>query len=445
MRVKFLKELEEDVLGVLLSGSPKDYGVARDCGVTPELFLHGNNNRVFGIISELCEQQQIPSPEKIASILDGGEEYSNGTTLGRLYNLVDQHAVSETDFPSLCSNLVEFSSKEIIPDKLSQLARKLKEKPDWTQESVNTEINQILSGAGRTVQGRYNWEIARDYKKAIRQEALEGAAATTGLMDLDSRLKVRKGTLTVIGARPGQGKTALLTNIAIENSLKEKEVVIFSLEVSEIDMVQRQHSQLEEKPLSKIVEEHDRLDDDELVEMFKKAPIFIYDLNRPNFSTLSKAMKMLKSKNQIDVALIDYLGLMSHDKKNRWEGIGEISSNLKTLSKEVDIPIFLLVQLNRETEKNQDKEPTLANLRDSGSLEQDADNVLFIYEKPKDSKHHTKSNTFQSTRIKCAKQRRGSRFKIDVDFHMDIGKFKDHVENDRPSPIYQINSEEDLF
>ena len=229
----------------------------------------------------------------------------------------------------------------------------------------------------------------------------------TGIFDLDKlTCGLHNQELTIIGARPGMGKTTLTLQIA-QNIAKEKNVVFVSLEMSDIQLIQKmiaKHSMinsykmrlgtLEDSDWNKIAE----------------ASVKISDLNlRVNtkirtIQEIELMAKRLKNKEEIDLLIIDYIQLLkSQGKFNlREQEVAEISRRLKLLSLELNIPIIALCQLNRNANIG---EPTLADLRESGSLEQDADNIIFIYKEDEES---------NLTTLKLAKQRAGDTGKVKV-------------------------------
>jgi replicative DNA helicase len=196
----------------------------------------------------------------------------------------------------------------------------------------------------------------------------------------------QKADLIILAGRPSMGKTAAAVSMAIEPALRDNvPVLIFSLEMSVRQLVGRIQSSLSEVDVSKIIK--NQLTRSEIAHIdgscqpLYKAPIFIDDT--PNISLIelkSKSRKMVKEQG-VKLIVIDYLQLMRSglNISSREQEIAEISRGLKSLAKELDLPIIALSQLNRGVENKPDKKPGLSDLRESGQIEQDADMVLFCY------------------------------------------------------------------
>jgi len=225
----------------------------------------------------------------------------------------------------------------------------------------------------------------------------------------------------VIGARPSVGKTALALNMIAHVAFKEQRpAAFFSLEMSDELLLSRMISSeamVEGKLLKtghmtstdfrRIIDKIGRIND---------APLFIVDAPNMDFLELRSQARKLRAKENVEIIFVDYLGLIGHQNKAlpRHEQMSEISRNLKSLARELKIPVVVMCQVNRETERSgQSAAPTLANIRDSGSIEQDADVVMFLHRKPpsKDKKDGEERDAPEQegflTELIIAKQRNG--------------------------------------
>jgi replicative DNA helicase len=209
----------------------------------------------------------------------------------------------------------------------------------------------------------------------------------TGLRMLDNVTGGWQNTdLIILAGRPSMGKTATAVSMCIYPSLQQNiPVAIFSLEMSSFQLVCRIQSYLSEISVDKIIKGNLTMDEirhiDNACEHIPKAPLYIDDT--PNISLLelkSKCRKLVR-ENSVKMIVIDYLQLMrsGFDIKNREQEIAEISRGLKSLAKELNVPIIALSQLSRLVESRTDKKPLLSDLRESGQIEQDADMVIFTY------------------------------------------------------------------
>ena len=251
--------------------------------------------------------------------------------------------------------------------------------------------------------------------------------------------------LIILAARPSVGKTAFALNLARTaalNPTKPIPVAFFSLEMSSSQLVQRILSAESEIWLEKI--SRGKLEEHEMTQLFKKgidpltkAPIFIDDSAALNIFELRAKCRRLKNKHNIGIIIIDYLQLMSGsaDKNsNREQEISKISRDLKSLAKELQVPIIALSQLSREVEKRKEgnKIPQLSDLRESGAIEQDADMVMFLY-RPDYYEINTNENgesTKGETYVKIAKHRNGSLETVKLKALLHIQKFIEDSDGD---------------
>jgi len=227
------------------------------------------------------------------------------------------------------------------------------------------------------------------------------------------------------------GKTAFVLNIAQHIGIKEKKAVaFFSLEMSKEQLVQRmlcaestidsqrlRIGELEPNDWTKLVAGADRL---------SSAPIFIDDTSGITVMEMRSKARRLKIEYDLQLIIIDYLQLMQGSSKkgseNRQQEISEISRSLKGLAREIGVPVIALSQLSRSVESRQVKKPMLSDLRESGSLEQDADIVAFLY---RDDYYNPDSEQKNITEVIIAKHRNGPVDTIQLFFHKQFTKFSD--------------------
>lgn len=212
----------------------------------------------------------------------------------------------------------------------------------------------------------------------------EYSGIPTGIKDLDRVIMgLNKTDLILLAARPGMGKTSFAINIAQHVSvIKEKKVAFFSLEMSKEQLVSRMLSAEGKIPSQTL--RMGKLSDNEWIRLIEAGDILskskIYIDDTPGISIPEMKAK-LRRLGGADLVIIDYLQLMSSARRidNRVQEISEITRSLKILAKELDVPVITLSQLSRASEQRLDHKPVLSDLRDSGSIEQDADIVLFLY------------------------------------------------------------------
>ncbi len=259
-------------------------------------------------------------------------------------------------------------------------------------ESVLDDAEQALFGISQQSLKQEFMPIKRILGQAfdrlddLHKNKGEMRGVPTGFADLDMLLSgLQKSDLVILAARPSVGKTSLALDIARHvGTMSNIPVGIFSLEMSadqlvdrmiaaeaNIDLWRLRTGNLQEDDFAKINETMGRL---------SEAPIFIDDTSTANIMEMRTMARRLQAEHDLGLIIIDYLQLMEgRNNENRVQEISEISRGLKTLAKELNIPILALSQLSRAVESRPDQRPKLSDLRESGSIEQDADVVMFIY------------------------------------------------------------------
>ncbi len=288
---------------------------------------------------------------------------------------------------------------------------------------AQNRANQNLTIIGNLVND--TWE------KLEQREQNKGAllGVDTGFYDLNAMTSgFQKSDLIVIAARPSMGKTALCLNIAENIGIAQKKVVaIFSLEMSKEQVVQRmvcsrasvdankmRFGQLQQEDWTRLGVAFGDLGD---------AKIFIDDTPVLGVMEMkAKARRLKAEQGELGLVMIDYLQLMEGTKPdNRVQEIADISRGLKGFARELDVPVIALSQLSRAVEARQNKRPMLSDLRESGSIEQDADIVMFIY---RDEYYNPETQNKGEAELLIAKQRNGPTGKVTLLFQPNITKFR---------------------
>lgn len=381
-----------------------------------EDFVNERNKKIIRAINELKAEKQEISIMSIKSKIraNGKQVLDYLTTLGEY--------IRTTSVEEVYTRLIEMSKKRKLLKLLETEKQNIVdcENVDILAEKIVKDINKIeqINEKEKTFV-----EQVADVMSKIEENTLKGTdySLYTGITDLDNMMcGLHRQELTIIGARPGVGKTTLALQIAEYIASKGIETAFISLEMSDFQIIQKMITTktrvnsykmrlgtLETQDLEKI-----GIAGAEIAEL----PIHLVTRAR-TIQHIENIARKLKNKSDLGLLVIDYIQLIKNNSKfnNREQEVADITRTLKLLSLELDIPIIGLCQLNRNASK---AEPTLADLRESGSIEQDADNVLFLYRE-----NENEENIVDVT-LKIAKQRAGETGKIYLKFNKANSEFK---------------------
>ncbi|CAH1215205.1 Replicative DNA helicase [Paenibacillus allorhizoplanae] len=274
------------------------------------------------------------------------------------------------------------------------------------------------------------WDQA-EHRYNTREQSAGVTGQSSGFIDLDKMTKgFQRSDLIILAARPSVGKTAFALNVAQNVGVNLKETVaIFSLEMGADQLVTRMMSTVGSIDAEKLKTGFFEGDDWEKMSLsmslMSEANIFIDDTPTITVHDIRTKCRKLQKEKGLGLILIDYLQLIQgrsggKGNSNRQEEVSEISRTLKQLARELDVPIIALSQLSRGVEQRQDKRPMMSDLRESGSIEQDADIVAFLY---RDDYYDKKSDKKNIIEIIIAKHRNGPLGTVELAFMKQYGKF----------------------
>ena len=265
-----------------------------------------------------------------------------------------------------------------------------------------------------------------------RAAQMEGGltGVTTGFRDLDEKTSgLQKSDLIILAARPAMGKTAFALTVALNAAVKgNANVLIFSMEMAKEQLGQRllaMESRVDMQSLKKgKLQRRDWDDINDALDILSKASIHIDDTAGVSIMEMKSKCRRLKAEIGLDLVIIDYLQLMNPEGRadSRTQEISVISRNLKLLARELDCPVIVLSQLSRAPETRTDHRPMLSDLRESGSIEQDADIVLFLY---RDEYYNQEEAVPGECEVIIAKQRSGPTGTVKIAWLDKITKFVD--------------------
>jgi replicative DNA helicase len=270
----------------------------------------------------------------------------------------------------------------------------------------------------------------------LQRSGTEVTGISTGFRDLDRKLAgLHPTNLVIVAARPGMGKTALALNVAQNVALGGNTVAIFSLEMSREEVVTRMlcaKGRIDSQRLrTGRLAEADFTKLSNAAGALYKQNIFVDDSPGLTVTEIRAKCRRLRRRPGLDLVVVDYLQLMNGSgQENRQQEIAMISRSLKSLARELNLPIIALSQLNRGVEAREDKRPRLGDLRESGAVEQDADVVMFIY---RDEYYYPeKLESKGVAEVVIAKHRQGSVGKVDMTFLPEFTLFADMGRSEAP-------------
>lgn len=389
-------EAEESVLGSLMLDKDAIIKVADVLAAAD--FYKPAHSKIYEVILKLYEKRQ---PIDILSVTSALKEENALVEVGGSSYLTD--LINKVPTASHISHYAKIVKEKKILRDLINTSAEVTEKafnPTDDIENVLDEIEQkIFSISQRSLPQKFvalRDELHSAYERIEKLHRGEGAlrGIATGFPQLDSILSgLQKSDFIIVGARPSLGKTSLVLDIARHIAVKLKEPVgFFSLEMSREQVVDRLIASEAQVPLWRL--RTGRLTDDadfELIQValdtLSQAPLFIDDTPSPNIMQMRSMARRLQVEHGLSLLVIDYLQLIqprSGASDNMVQQITEISRGLKGLARELNIPVLVVSQLSRSVDRRDIKVPRLSDLRESGSLEQDSDVVMFIYRKDRD-------------------------------------------------------------
>ncbi|MCF0156658.1 MAG: replicative DNA helicase [Veillonella sp.] len=307
------------------------------------------------------------------------------------------------------------------------------------QEIINEAERMVLDVSGQTNSestfSRMGEVVMNNLNRLSEIQQQDGTITglSTDFRDLDKITSgLQKSDLILVAARPAMGKTAFTLNLAQNISIKyKKSVAFFSLEMSKEQLVGRILSSVSEVSSEKLRVAD--LDDGEwnrimkAAEVMDSAPLYIDDTPGLTVQMMRSKLRRLKVEHGLDLVIVDYIQLMQGSSsgrqgENRQQEISEISRNLKLIAREFNVPVIALSQLSRSVEQRPDKRPVLSDLRESGSLEQDADIVVFLY---RDKYYDENSEKGDITEVIIRKHRSGSLGTVELVFQGELTRFRD--------------------
>lgn len=459
-------EAEQGLLGALLI----DNRALEKVGdfLRPEHFYAPAHQRIYDTIIKLVDRGQTASPVTLKNYFEQDTDLSHIGGAGYLTDLAANvvTVINAADYGrtiydlSLRRELIALG-EDIVND---SFAHNIDEDAVSTIESAEARLFKLAesgSQKGDFTTLRDSVMTAIEIAETAYKTAGHVTGVTTGLRDLDHKLGgLHKSDLLILAARPSMGKTSLAVNVAYnaakryaETAGKEGGIVgFFSLEMSSDQLATRilsdesgvsgdaiRKGEIKDADFRRFVEASQKL---------AQTPLYIDDTPALSISAVRTRARRLQRQRGLDLLVVDYLQLLRgtgsrQGVENRVREISEITQGLKAIAKELNIPVVALSQLSRAVEQREDKRPQLSDLRESGSIEQDADVVMFIYREeyylsrtepdPGTDKHmewqDRMNNVHNVSEVIVAKQRHGPIGKVELYFDPNLTRFSDLEKN----------------
>lgn len=395
-------EAEQALLGALLVNNDVYDRIADT--VSANHFYDPVHGRIFEIATSRIKNNALASPITLKPFLEsdpGLRELGGPSYLARLAGAATSVFASK-DYAKIIHDLALRRSLISLGHDIIDTAARIDVESDPQDQIANAEKKLYdLAEQGHSESGFKSFLSATTQAIEIASAAIgrgDGMSGMpTGLIDLDRKLGgLHKSDLLIIAGRPSMGKTALATNIAFNiarsyngeedgKARKGGRVGFFSLEMSSEQLAIRVLSETAEIPSEAI--RNGNMDEESFRKFaaaatkLESCPLYIDDTAAIPINQLAARARRLKRTRGLDVLVVDYLQLVrpSSSRESRVNEISEISQSLKAIAKDLDIPVVALSQLSRQVEGRENKKPQLSDLRESGSIEQDADVVMFVY------------------------------------------------------------------
>lgn len=433
-------EIEEAFLGALMLEKDAYLKVAEF--IFPEVFYKPHHQMIYNAIINLSNRLE---PIDLLSVTQELKRLGQLETIGGSYYLaqltykVASAANIEYYGRVLLQKYLQRETITICTDAVRNAfedSTDIFELIDYTTKSIFELIEKVTKSKEKNIKALMQ-ETIKEIKDAS-SAILTGVPC--GLKAIDTITNGwQKSHFIILAARPGMGKSALMLNFAKNAAFDyNKGVAIFSLEMSASDLVKRLLAATTQIPLYKInnatLENYEIIQLMNSTEKLDNVPLYIDDTPGLSLTELRAKARRLKNQYNIELIIVDYLQLMSNRDKinfnsNREQEISSISRGLKGIAKELNITVIALSQVNRAVEKEKEnKMPRLSDLRESGSLEQDADMVMFIYRPEYYTKEDTPPEFKDMAFLNIAKNRHGKTCEIKLKFLPEYGKFADYDE-----------------
>ncbi len=415
---------ESSLLGAMLIDPEAFIAVAEE--LSPTSFYDPAHQLVFEAMEELFDKRQPIDVVTVTSQLKKNKKLAavgGSARIAELANRVTSSANAK-HYAQLIGEAYLRRSMISAAAAMTELAFDESKDASDILDSTEQSVFNLSQQKSRRTFTPIKETLAESFERLdeLQRSGTDLRGLATGLQDLDASLAgLQRSNLIILAARPGMGKTTLALNVAQHVAVQtHKKVGIFSLEMSREELVDRLLVAQADIDAWRLktgrLDQQDFLKISDAMGVLAEAPIFIDDTPGMGISEMRTKARRLMMEQHVDLIIMDYLQL-SHGRTqdNRVQEVAEISQGLKNIARELRIPVLAVSQLSRAVESRGEKIPQLSDLRESGSIEQDADVVMFLYRKDDDVR--------ENINIKIAKHRNGPLGDVDLYFRGERMRF----------------------
>lgn len=436
-------EAEMNVLGC---GFLSSYALEKICEeLSSEMFYNHNNGVIFSAMDALHKRKEPIDITILKNEIEKNVPINSVGGIEYLTEVVDS-VVSASNVDTYINIVREKGLRRNLIKVCESIEKTARDESSDTNSIIESAEKQIFLVTKERKSGEFKTsaEVVKNAKEQLevlskRQEDITGIA--TGFYDFDKMTSgLHAHELIIIAARPAMGKTAFALNIATNAAFTSgKNVAIFNLEMGAEQLMMRMISSVGAVEGNKLRTGKLYNDDwkkvNEAMSQLGDAPIFIEDTPGITIGEIrAKCRRLTNVGNGLGLVVIDYLQLISGGPgygSNRQQEVSDISRNLKTMAMELDVPVIALAQLSRGVEQRENKRPIMSDLRESGSIEQDADIVAFLYRDDYYNKPagQIEENNISVSELIIGKHRAGATGTVELLFEKNISNFRNYVKN----------------
>lgn len=437
------KNLEAE-MSVLGCGFLSSYALEKICDeLTSDMFYDKKNVAIFEAMTEIYKNKQQMDVTVLKNEIEKKNPINSVGGIEYLSDVIDS-VVSASNVDSYINIIREKSLRRNLIKVCESIENSARDEASSANDVIEHAEKQIFSvtKARKASEFKTSAEVVKSTRIQLENLAKNNQEVTgiaTGFYDFDKLTSgLHPNELIIIAARPAMGKTAFALNIATNAAISSgKSVAIFNLEMGAEQLMFRMISALGAVEGNKLKTGRLTHDDwkkvNEAMSELADAPIFIEDTPGITIGEIrAKCRRLASQGNGLGLIVIDYLQLISGGPgygNNRQQEVSDISRSLKTMAMELGVPVIALAQLSRSVEGRENKRPIMSDLRESGSIEQDADIVTFLYRDDYYNKTTIEENNVSLSELIIGKHRNGATGTIELLFEKNISNFRNYIKN----------------